>query len=127
MNLKPEYKRAYAQAGVLLLIGLFSYVAFSAPAPEEPIRIVFRGSAGKVIFTHQTHAAGTGYGLSCEDCHHTFEEDGEAQACVGCHDPDLEDEDIPKQTDAFHQQCIGCHQQIEAGPVACESCHAMKS
>ena len=127
MALKQEYKRAYALAGVLLLVGLFSYVAFSAPSPEEPVRIMFKGTAGKVLFSHQTHTTETGYGLSCEDCHHTFEEDGEAQACVECHEPDLADEDVPKQVDAFHLQCIGCHEQIDAGPIKCESCHAMKS
>ncbi len=127
MTVTPEYKRTYVLAAVLLFVGLFSYVAFSAPTPEEPFRIMFKGTAGKVLFDHQTHTADTGYGLSCEDCHHTFEEDGEALACVECHEPDLADEDVPKQVDAFHLQCIGCHEQIDAGPIECESCHAMKS
>ena len=127
MIFKQEYKRAYALAGVLLIVGLFSYVAFSAPTPEEPFRIMFKGTAGKVLFDHQTHTADTGYGLSCEDCHHTLEDDDEEYTCTGCHEPDLEEEDVPNQIDAFHLQCIGCHEQFDAGPIECETCHAMKS
>ena len=126
MIFKQEYKRAYALAGVLLIVGLFSYVAFPAPTPEEPFRIMFRGTAGKVLFDHQTHTVDTGYGLSCEDCHHTLEDDDEEYTCTGCHEPDLEEEDVPNQIDAFHLQCIGCHEQFDAGPIECETCHAMK-
>ena len=112
---------------ILFVVGIVCYSAFSAPAPEEPVRIMFKGTAGKVLFTHKTHASETGYGLTCVDCHHTFEEDGGALPCAECHEPDLEDEDIPKQSDAFHQQCIGCHEDYEAGPMQCASCHVMQS
>lgn len=127
MSTQQERKRAYALAIICLVIGLISYSAFSAPTPQEPVRLMFKGTAGKVLFDHKTHSGATGYAISCEDCHHTLPEDGEALACIECHEPESQDEDIPKRSDAFHQQCIGCHQAAEAGPVECAACHAMKS
>lgn len=128
MASKNERQRAYTMAIILLVAGVLGYIVFSAPSPEEPVRLVYRSTAGNVLFDHLTHAADDGYALSCEDCHHTMEEDGEVLLCVECHEADLEDEDIPNKTDAFHDQCSGCHEDFEeAGPIEseCEKCHAM--
>ena len=126
MALKKEHRFAYVLAVVLLLVGVISYAAFSSKPPERPVRIMFKSIAGKVLFDHKTHTDESGLGLACNDCHHMLEEgDTEAQPCMECHEPQSEDEDVPKRSDAFHQQCIGCHQEFEAGPTECASCHVL--
>jgi hypothetical protein len=125
MFTQKELKLAYALAACLLVIGAISYAAYSLKTPTPPLRMMFRTTAGSVLFDHQTHSSPKGYGLSCGDCHHTLSE-GEyenAEACSACHDPDEGTEDTPKLEDAFHRQCIGCHQQFGAGPVECAQCH----
>ncbi len=106
-------------------MGVLSYAVFSAEIPEEPIRIMFKSTAGKVLFDHKTHTGDAGYGLSCGDCHHTLEEDEyeDAQSCSECHESDTEEEDVLNRMDALHEQCIGCHQEFEAGPEECLKCH----
>jgi Zn finger protein HypA/HybF involved in hydrogenase expression len=127
MFTKKELRMAYALAGCLLVVGVASYAAFTPQAPEEPLRLMFKVTAGNVLFDHKTHASEFGYGLSCVDCHHELEDDeGEdAQACGECHDPDEGDEEVPKRGDAFHKQCAGCHEDFEAGPTEqeCSKCH----
>ena len=126
MALKKELRFAYVLAVVLLGVGVISYAAFSSKPPERPVRIMFKSIAGKVLFDHKTHTADSGFGLSCNDCHHTLEAgETDAQACLECHAPKSEDPDVPKRSDAFHRQCIRCHQEIEAGPIACAACHVM--
>ncbi len=126
---KKELKLAYGVAVCLLVFGVVSYAAFPLKAPQEPLRMMFNVTAGKVLFDHKTHASEFGYGLSCEDCHHELldGDSEEAQACGECHDPDEGDEEVPKRADAFHQQCAGCHEDYEAGPVEkeCTLCHTM--
>jgi hypothetical protein len=138
MTSKKELQFASALAVILLLVGVISYAAFPPQAPEEPIRIMFKASAGKVLFGHKIHTEVSGYGYACNDCHHHPAE-GDAQACRVCHLP-KEGEVAPvcmdcheageveapmKRTDAFHNQCIGCHQEAGAGPVECSDCHVM--
>jgi len=129
MSSKIELKLAYGLAIFLLVIGVFSYAAFSAKTPDEPVRLMFKVTAGKVLFDHKTHTADTGYGISCGDCHHTLteEEYADAQSCSECHDPDEGDEETPKRADAFHGQCAGCHEEYGAGPTEkeCSACHVM--
>jgi hypothetical protein len=144
-----ERKLAFYLAGILLVVGAISYAAFPEKAPEEPIRIMFTSVSGNVLFDHQTHGAETGYGLSCVDCHHHPEEEGEEdfracgdchqipqedastpEACLDCHDEsDVEDTEMIKSADAFHSQCRGCHEDFGAGPgngpEACSSCHVL--
>jgi hypothetical protein len=144
MESKKELQLAYGLAIILLLVGILSYTVSSAKAPEEPVRMMFQCSTGKVLFDHKTHTAESGYGFSCTDCHHHPEdtdetrsckechvllEDGSApQACLDCHDADeLEPETMMKNTDAIHQQCIGCHKDKESGPEECASCHVSYS
>lgn len=143
MTSNKELKLAYGIAVVLLVVGVLSYTAFSAKAPDEPIRLVYEGAAGSVLFSHKVHAAD--YDLACTACHHhpsepdegapmtscvachALPEDGALPAvCLDCHDADeVGVEGIPAETDAFHNQCIGCHKEIGSGPVECAACHGL--
>jgi hypothetical protein len=135
---KKELQFATGLAAVLLFVGVICYAALPPKAPEEPIRIMFMSTAGKVLFDHKTHTAETGYGYACNDCHH-HPSDGEALACGDCH-LKTEEELAPvclecheadeveaaiKRGDSFHNQCIGCHNEIGAGPMECSDCHIM--
>ena len=124
---KKELQMAYGVAVILFIVGVVSYAAFPAKTPDRPVRLMFQSIAGNVLFEHNTHTAASGYGLSCRDCHHNLEEGEteEAPACIECHEPQSEDPEIPKRSDAFHQQCMNCHEQIEAGPQECASCHVL--
>jgi len=126
---KIELKLAYGLAICFLIVAALCYAAFPAKAPDEPVRLMFNVTAGKVLFDHKTHRADTGYGISCGECHHTLSEDeyANAQSCSECHDPDEGDEEVPKRGDAFHRQCTGCHEEYGAGPLKkeCSACHVM--
>ncbi len=152
---QKELKLAYSLAIALLIVGVISFAAFPAKTPDEPIRIMYKSVAGKVLFDHKTHADEAGYALTCEDCHHHYEFEGSAgidgeepvvqacavchpfkpaeqaypEPCMECHDEEDLDEDIvvTKKTDAFHDQCENCHQEAEIGPVEerCNWCHVM--
>ncbi len=144
MNQKKELQLAYGLAIILLFVGVICYTAFSAKIPEEPLRIMYKGAAGKVLFDHKTHAQESGYGIICSDCHH-HPEDDESSAkdcnachiksdkkmplpdlCIDCHDSDeIADVEMKNHTDSLHEQCIGCHEKSEQGPSDCSKCHAM--
>ena len=128
MTLKKELVLAYSLIIVFLIVGVLSYAAFSAKTPEQPVRLMFKGVAGKVLFSHKIHTDDDGYGFACSDCHHNLEE-GETnpETCGACHESETDDEDIPNRTDAFHSQCIGCHQESDSGPQEkeCSLCHVM--
>ena len=52
--------------------------------------------------------------------------DSDNRWCLDCHDADeVEDTEMMKRSDAFHEQCIRCHQDFDAGPVACAACHVV--
>ena len=126
MELKKEKMIAYWAAAALLLVGVVSYAVFPEKKPEEPVRIMFKSTAGNVLFDHKEHASEDGYGIECTECHHTWDE-GEGEkplACSECHFKD-EDEEAPKISDAFHDQCIGCHEDFGGGPVECSQCHVL--
>jgi len=143
MTAKNELQLAYGIAIVLLIIGILSFTAFSVKPPEEPVRIMFTPTAGKVLFTHKTHSELGGYGIDCYTCHHHPEYDesalrpcgdchGQTQertepnTCRECHEEgELETENTPKRSDAFHDQCIGCHKENDAGPIECSECHVL--
>jgi len=145
MTPKKELRLAYALAIILFVVGVLSYAisAFSAKTPDSPIRLMFKGVAGKVLFDHKTHTQDSGYGIACGECHHHPEEDETAlracgdchnlpetgtlpPACAECHEADeIEDSEVIKRVDAFHSQCINCHKEDEAGPEECASCHVM--
>ena len=144
MTSKKELQLAYGLVIVLFVVGVLSYAAFSAKTPDQPVRLMFKSVAGKVLFDHKTHTDDSGYGISCQDCHHHPEEDetdfmacgechslppeGEtlSMSCADCHEPDeIEGTEMIKKGDAFHSQCIDCHKANEAGPEECASCHVM--
>jgi hypothetical protein len=118
MTSKNEQLLAFVLAGLLLVVGVVCYAAFPEETPEEPVRLMFKTTAGKVMFDHKTHSADTGYDIACDDCHH---EGDEPVACSECHEQDSE----VKRSDAFHDQCKGCHEEAEAGPVECATCHVL--
>jgi hypothetical protein len=144
MTPKKELQLAYGLIIILFLVGVISYAAFPAKTPDQPVRIVYKGIAGKVLFDHKTHASEAGYGLSCSDCHHHPEDDETSlracgdchqvpaegqefpEACLECHEADeIEGTEIITKTDAFHTQCEQCHQESGAGPEKnrCNWCH----
>ena len=142
---KQKMKVVYGLMVYFLVVGVLCYAAFPVSPPEEPMRIMFKVAAGKVLFDHDTHTSASGYGLSCWDCHHHPLDDdaaliacGECHAtnedtaqppalCNDCHEPDeIEDTQIMKRSDAFHAGCKECHESFEAGPVECEACHMMQ-
>ncbi|HBN25872.1 MAG TPA: cytochrome C [Desulfobacteraceae bacterium] len=124
MTSKKELILAYSLIIIFFIIGVLSYAAFPAKSPDKPVRLMFKGVAGKVLFSHKLHTNDAG----CSDCHHNLEEDETSpESCGSCHEPEMEDEDVPNRTAAFHSQCIGCHQENEAGPQEkeCSLCHVM--
>jgi hypothetical protein len=124
MKQKDELRLAYSLAVILLLIGVLAYAALPLTPPDEPVRVVFKNKAGKVIFDHKEHSAYEGYGYRCEDCHHDIAGEGERpEACGECHMPD--DEDVLNRSDAFHALCEGCHDHGGLGPVDCAGCHIL--
>ncbi|MFZ0612638.1 MAG: cytochrome c3 family protein [Desulfobacterales bacterium] len=141
-----ELQLAYKLAITLLVVGIasYAYTAFSAKPPNEPIRILYKTTAGKVLFDHKTHLSESGYGVACYDCHHHPPEDESAlkacstchpaepaegavpESCLECHDAgDVEGTEVVKRVDAYHTQCIECHKSVGAGPVDCNSCHVL--
>jgi hypothetical protein len=144
MTSKKELQLAYGLIIVLFIVGVLSYAAFSVKTPDQPVRLMFKSVAGRVLFDHKTHTDDSGYGISCKDCHHHPEEDetdfracgdchsalpeGETfpEACTDCHGLDeIEGTEMMKKADAFHSQCIDCHKDNEAGPEECASCHVL--
>jgi uncharacterized CHY-type Zn-finger protein len=128
MTASKQVSLAYKVAIALFVLGVVSYaIAASQPPPDRPVRMMLTASAGSVMFDHKTHTDITGYGISCGECHHTLAEDEYeyAGSCSECHEVDSGDEDVPKRSDALHQQCYGCHSDFGAGPVKdeCNSCH----
>ncbi|MBF0201044.1 MAG: cytochrome c3 family protein [Desulfamplus sp.] len=121
MTSNKDLKIASLLAIVLFITGFTCYAAFPPPSPDEPVRLMFQNAAGKVLFTHTVHSYD--YDISCLDCHHNIEDD-DIYNCSECHEAEGDDY-VPGRTDALHQQCIGCHQDMGAGPVDCNSCHAM--
>lgn len=121
MTSKNGQGLAFALAACLLVVGVVCYAAFPQKAPEEPVRLMLKSTAGKILFDHMTHTAAEGYGIACDDCHH--EEQEGSMSCSGedCHCPDTE----PKRGDALHSNCKGCHEDSGAGPVECGACHVM--
>lgn len=121
MTSKGEQALAFVLGAILLVVGVVCYAGFSQKPPEEPVRLMFKTTAGKVLFDHKTHMDDAGYGVACDECHHEEQED--TMSCSGedCHGPDSD----PKRGDALHTNCKGCHEDSGAGPVECAACHVM--
>ncbi|MGD2125334.1 MAG: cytochrome c3 family protein [Desulfobacteraceae bacterium] len=123
MDVRTEKLVAYAIAIILLVVAVVCYAAFPHKAPEQPIRIMLKNTAGNVLFNHKAHTSEEGYGFGCMECHHDLDEEGARPlACGECHEPDSEE---VKRSDAFHTQCKGCHDDGGAGPVDCSGCHVL--
>ncbi|TWI64620.1 class III cytochrome C family protein [Desulfobotulus alkaliphilus] len=114
-------KKLLAVAIVLSLLGFGAYTLFPAQPPMEPVRILFEGKAGNVLFDHQIHAEN--YGLDCASCHHNLEYGDDTFSCLACHEKDSDDPFMLSYMDALHDQCIQCHEDEQAGPVDCAACH----
>ena len=125
---KQKLKVLYGLVVYFLVVGVLCYAAFPVSPPEEPMRLMFKVTAGKVLFDHYSHTSEPGYGLSCNDCHHHPLDDdagliacGEChnttddvaqppEVCSDCHEPDeIKDIQIMKRSEAFHAGCIECH------------------
>ncbi|MFO8049867.1 MAG: cytochrome c3 family protein [Desulfosudaceae bacterium] len=140
--IKENVKLAYGLAAVLLIVGIICYAAGSGSRPEEPVRIVFSGIAGDVLFDHLGHLD---YEGDCYSCHHHG--DGSPfMACSECHQAD-DPETVPAVCDDCHPlswepyihdehhrllrdepgswTCQDCHSipEGESIPYACGDCH----
>ena len=126
MKLKNEIILAYCVIAIFFVIGVICY-ALPEKGSKEPIRIMLKASAGKVLFDHKGHYWEEGYGLDCIDCHHAWDEDIDTSpmSCTECHEIDSEDEDMMKRSDALHQQCMGCHEDDGTAPTKCSLCHVL--
>ena len=127
----------------IFLIALAAFVlvpvlGFSGSEMPEEILIDHQGyksdKKGPVLFSHQAHAED--YGLSCDECHHVYEngknvweEGDEVQKCNACHDPNESKGDVKKLQLAFHRNCKNCHKESgsdEAPYRKCYDCHQKK-
>ncbi len=139
MTSKKELQRTINLAIILLIVGTICYAAFPVEEPKEPVRKMFKTTAGKVLFTHKTHKSSSGYGASCADCHHHYEEDeADLKACNSCHKPEVSKAvpsiclDCHEPGEAHHSgeasesfACADCHNtnKEESPPQACSDCH----
>lgn len=121
MTAKGEQVFAFGLLVICLVIGVVCFAAFAPEKPEEPVRIMLKSTAGKILFDHRTHATDDGYGVACDTCHHEQQEG--TMSCSGedCHGPESD----PTLSDAMHTRCKGCHEEVGAGPVECTACHVM--
>jgi hypothetical protein len=125
MKRQTEKTLAYVIVATLFAIGVVCYAAFPERKPDEPVRIMLKSTAGKVLFDHKLHTGEDGYGIDCIDCHHAWDEDPEVKpvSCTECHEVDSEDP--IKRSEALHQLCIGCHEDDGTAPTDCSQCHIL--
>ncbi|MCK7508359.1 MAG: cytochrome c family protein [Desulfobacterales bacterium] len=125
---RKELNLVYAGTVILLFLAVVSYAAFPNQAAETALadRVSERGRQGHV--RPRRHLSEAGYGLACGECHHTLAPDeyDQAGSCTECHAVEEGDDQMPKRSDALHQQCIDCHREYGAGPVDCAQCHVMQ-
>jgi hypothetical protein len=116
---------------------LFGGVLTAADVPDEVV-INNEGYSsdrkGPVALSHKKHVEE--YGVTCEECHHVYE-DGEnvwkegcpVQACSECHDYEKSEGNAMKLNFAYHRNCQGCHKEAykegnKNAPVRnCNDCH----
>lgn len=144
MSENNNVKAAYLLAMVLLIVGIVCYAASDpiVSPGDEPVRKVFQGLAGDVLFDHQGH---TYYEGDCYACHHHGDSD-EIMACNACHKEEnpqwvpavcndchpmsgdtfvFDEHHLMLEDDPGAYACIDCHQKEEgeALPYACGDCH----
>jgi len=120
---------------VLLGLAVAGYIS-----PEEkqklPVRILFKNSGGKVIFTHIKHHRD--YEIPCDECHHERKGDSqEPLPCGACHPQAFDRDYIREHINSFpdNSYCIQCH-HAELGKLSfdheaheeyadedCQACH----
>ncbi len=140
MRSKNELWIGYAVAVICLLVGVFCYSILPAKPPESPLRVMFSGMGGNVLFHHQTHIAD--YGLACKDCHHSVigSPTDTPDSCESCHlkesvyTPALGKNgvfDHPAHSEDYGLNCSDCHHTYAEGdsgePEACGTCHNPES
>lgn len=110
---------------------------FALSGSEMPEKILIYDESytshrkGPVPFSHQAHAED--YGLSCDECHHRYEngknvweEGDEVQKCSACHDAKESKGEVKKLQIAFHRNCKDCHKESgseDAPYKTCYGCH----
>jgi hypothetical protein len=84
MTSKGEQLFAFGLALVCLVVGIVCYAACPQEKPEEPVRIMFQSTAGKILFDHKNQTADEGYGVACDDCHHEEQDESRSneRKCV---------------------------------------------
>jgi hypothetical protein len=138
MTTKKELQLAYALAGILLVVGILSYItaSFGEP-PIPPLRVMYTTVAGNVLFDHKAHFSPGDYSISCQDCHHdsrTYEDyiagsgGNQSVSEAGMDKTDVDETEhveMFENGDEAHELCCSCHEQYEAGPVKddCKGCH----
>jgi hypothetical protein len=124
--------------GVLLAAAKAEVVPKSNNVPDEIIinnKGYSQDRKPPVLFTHSNHSQM--YNLSCDACHHLYEDGKNAwkesdpvNKCIECHDPIRSDGDVKKLKLAYHGSCVGCHSKLskegkstDAPYKQCYKCH----
>lgn len=116
---------------IVMLVALVAFmavsvVAFAAPAaPKGELTVTPAMKSDKkpaVKFKHETHKA-----LTCKECHHTWDGNGDPKKCSECH-TGRKDGKKPNSKIALHKNCKDCHKALKkakkpTGPTSCKACH----
>ncbi|WP_320007944.1 cytochrome c3 family protein [Maridesulfovibrio sp.] len=99
---------------IVILTILFGLTVAGYVTPEKkekmPVRILFKNSGGKVIFTHIRHHRD--YAIPCEKCHHEREtSDQEPLPCGSCHPESFDKDYVREHIRSFPDTsyCSKCH------------------
>lgn len=117
-------RRLYPITILVVLLAVVAAAGYLIPAGahEQPVRVLLPNKGGKVVFDHRVHVED--YSLECDACHHTGDYE---TPCAECHNAEAaEEQGIPNQMEAFHQNCMSCHEKTGGGPYGkdqCNQCH----
>lgn len=133
-------KIALIAVSAVILAAATNYLAFAKQQTQEKVIIdVIKKTKGAVEFAHKRHAEE--YKIECMDCHHTFRDDRDFQACPDCHFPTKANYvytvgisppiklDPEGKKNIYHTRCNEeCHSEKRAGssPKKCNECHGGK-
>ncbi|SDL15892.1 doubled CXXCH domain-containing protein [Maridesulfovibrio ferrireducens] len=139
---------------LILLLGLAVAGYMTPPEKQKvPVRILFKNSGGKVIFTHIKHHRD--YEIPCDKCHHEREgQSNEPLPCGSCHPQTFDRDYVRDHINSFpdktycvkchhaelgqlnfdheaheeyaEENCLACHHgpEIEEEPQKCSNCHS---
>lgn len=127
MRPKNRYLPVIIAVVVLLVTAVFGFT-LSSDKQDMPVRILFKNSGGKVVFSHLVHHRD--YEIACADCHHdrpgeTFQasteqgpQENTALACGSCHPVAFDEDFVESHIDSFPDEsyCVRCH-HTEFGEV----------